>query len=459
MSSKTLTGREAAAKAVRAALTGECFAAEKLSELRIAARLDPREAGFAREIALGALRHAHTIDCVLAALARYDRRRVDAKLRALLYTAAHQIIWMQRVPPFAAVDQAVDLARSIASRHAAGMVNALLRKLSEAIESRDVPWQALDPRLVRNDWSRACAFSRPVLPPPDNRQAFLAAATGELESRFSSLVECFGIERAEQIAWASQAVPVTVAHRNPLCIEATAFGDEVRRQFGDTAELVGDTVFLPPSARVIESGLFRAGQLHLQDATARAAATLVGAQPGESLLDLCAAPGGKSIVLAQRMNNDGRVVAADVSADRLALVRENADRLGLSCIETRLADQVDSRAEQFDAVIVDVPCSNTGVIARRPEARFGFTRKKLESLIRLQRELLDKAARRARPGGRLIYSTCSIEPPENEQLVAAFIEANSAWSLTSQESTLPNWGPQLSDWRDGGYAALLHRAD
>ncbi|MCH7872353.1 MAG: transcription antitermination protein NusB, partial [Planctomycetes bacterium] len=198
-----LTGREAACRAVTAALTGDGFVVEALAELRKTGRLEPREAAFAREIALGAVRHAVTIDHVLAALARYDRRRIKPALRALLYTAAYQIIWMERVPPFAAVDQAVCLAHDIAKRHAAGMVNALLRRVADGIATRRVPWQPNDPRLIRTDWANACAFEQPVFPTPgdSNESAvFLAAATGERESRFRELLDHFGCDGAEQFA-------------------------------------------------------------------------------------------------------------------------------------------------------------------------------------------------------------------------------------------------------------------
>ena len=199
----------------------------------------------------------------------------------------------------------------------------------------------------------------------------------------------------------------------------------------------------------------------MQDVTARAAALLVDARPGESVLDFCAAPGGKSIVLAQQMGDRGEVLACDASPERILRVRENTRRLRLTSIRTHLIRTSDASesdlTRMFDAALVDVPCANTGVIARRPEARLGLTTEKLASLVELQRALLRRAAASVRPGGRLVYSTCSIEPQENGQIVEAFVAETPAWELVTSQTTLPTWGPRLSDWRDGGFAALLVR--
>lgn len=176
------------------------------------------------------------------------------------------------------------------------------------------------------------------------------------------------------------------------------------------------------------------------------------------MLDLCAAPGGKTLTLAMQMADHGEVVACDVSAERLARVTANVVRLGLRCVRTCVVSQ--TAAENlgtFDRAIADVPCTNTGVIALRPEARLGRLDAKLAGLIPLQRAILVRAASQVRPGGGLVYSTCSLEPEENEQQVAWFLAAHPAWRLDGQVTTLPGWGPRLADWRDGGYAARLLR--
>ena len=446
-----LDGRAAAYLAILDVLRGQGFAADKLRELRAQDRLSGRDSGLATHIALGAVRHLITIEQVLSTVARFDKRRIHARIRAILYTAAYQIVWMDRVPAFASVDEAVKLAARYVGGRSRGMVNAILRNLTRTIKAHNETWQRLDPTQIRTSWGQACVFTKPVLPAADQYQAHLSAAASEHPSRYHTLIRHHGCEQAEEIIWASQAVPAIVLHRNKLRIEADDFRTQMHAAFGDETELSDDVAFVPAATRVIDSEPFRKGMIFVQDPTAHAAAMLMAAQPGERILDLCAAPGGKSIVLAQQIQDQGEVVACDADEVRLARVRENAARLGLTCIHTSPLP----RNVMFDAAFLDVPCSNTGVIARRPEARLGLTTKKVESLVRTQRDLILTAAQQVRPGGRLVYSTCSLEPAENQELVEWFLTERPEWQLKTQQTTLPAWGPHLSDWRDGGYAALL----
>lgn len=458
------TGREAAVRAITAALRGDGFASDQLVRYRSA--LDGRESALAVDLALGTLRHLITIEHVLSQLADYNARRVAPMLRAIICCGAYQLIWLDRVPAFAAVDESVKLGRLLAGARASGMVNAVLRRVAEGITERRTGWSSLFPREIRIGWLEACQFNQPVLPVPDTDRglrAHLAAATGCRPAYFAKLAERYDLERAEAIAWACQAVPSIALFRNTLRINEAVFQARVRLNFGAHADWSPDVAYLPASANVIESDLFSEGRAFIQDTTAHFAARLLHAHPGELVLDLCAAPGGKSIVLAQDMQDRGEVVACDAAADRLVRVRENARRLRLTSIRTHLLETNDASERvlqrSFDAALVDVPCSNSGVVARRPEARLGLTSDKINSLTKLQAALLDRAAASVRKsGGRVVYSTCSIEPEENEQVVGAFLDRHiGEWELADAHTQLPQWGPAHSDWRDGGYAALLHR--
>lgn len=460
--STAVDGRTAAVLAIADALGGRQFASDALRAMRSNERLSGREAGLATEIAQGTLRHVVTIEHVLAAVARLDQQQTKPRLRAILLAAAYQIIWLDRVPVFAAVDEAVELARKLVHGRTPGMVNAVLRRLAGAIETRRVPWQRLDARQLRVSWGQACRFREPVLPPAvDDNVPHLAAAAGESEGRLRELIARYRPSAAEGVAWASQATPGTVLQRNPLRVGAEEFAAVIRASIGDRAEVIGESVWLAHATSFVDSEPFRSGQVYVQDATAHAAARAIAARPGEAVLDLCAAPGGKTACLAGDLRNEGVVVACDVEAQRLQRVAENAQRLGLTCVRTRLIreDGELGRIDQhFDAALVDVPCSNTGVIARRPEARLGLTPEKLRSLALVQERLLRAAAEVVRPSGRLVYSTCSLEPQENEEIVAFFLDAHPQWRLHAEETILPAWGPRLSDWRDGGYFARLVRA-
>lgn len=457
VSATNTDGRAAAVLAVADALTGRGFARETLERLRVGGQMDGRAAALAREISHGALRHLVTIEHVLTRLARLDLDRTKPTSRAVLLTATYQIIWMDRVPVFAAVDQAVELARRHAGGRTPGMVNAVLRRLAGAVMERRTAWHRLDPTRVRVAWDAACRFDQPVLPTPECPAAHLAAATGERRERFEELAARYGVETAESVAWASQAVPVTVLQRNTLRISAADFEDQLRHAFGAEVEFAADAAFLPASVSVLDGPLFQAGRIYVQDTTAHAAAVAVAARPGERILDLCAAPGGKSVALALAMHDTGEVLACDTDVERLVRVQENTARLGLACVRTRPIGDAADLPRDFDAALVDVPCSNTGVVARRPEARLGLTPAKLRSLVAVQHDLVREAARRVRPGGRLVYSTCSLEPQENEDVVAFFLAEHPEWRLDIERTTLPAWGPHASDWRDGGYFARLTR--
>jgi 16S rRNA (cytosine967-C5)-methyltransferase len=464
------TARAAASRAIVEALRGGEFVSEQIREFRNANRLDDREAALAHEIAIGAIRHAITIRRAFSAVARYDDRRVKPVLRAILYSAAYQLIWLDRVPEFAAVDEAVRLSRDAAGARAAGMVNAVLRNMTRAIEARRVPWERGHPAQIRVNWTQACAFRDPVLPAPQPDGAspvYEAAATSERLDRYRVLARRFGPRRAEAAAWASQATPAIVLHRNPLRIDAARFRAMIAELLsiaghGDEEDvnITDHAAFLPAFVRVGESSVLAEGLAHVQDVTAHAAATAVGAHPGERILDLCAAPGGKSVVLAQQMREHGEILACDVSDERLALVSENATRMKLSIIRTqKLARDADLSAfGRFDAALVDVPCSNSGVIARRPEARFRLAPSTIRSLSSTQARLLRAAAAAVRPGGRLVYSTCSIEAAENEDIISEFARKSPDWRLEEAELTLPGWGSSSRHWRDGGYFARLVRS-
>jgi len=197
---------------------------------------------------------------------------------------------------------------------------------------------------------------------------------------------------------------------------------------------------------------FAEGWWTVQDESAMGVATALNPTPGSSVLDLCAAPGGKTTHLAELMRNEGRVIACDVDGKRLATVNELAARLGIGIIETRAIGRgEEAPAGPFDAVLVDVPCSNTGVLGRRPEARWRLKPEDITHLQKLQGQLLRQAAERVKPGGAVVYSTCSVEPEENGAVVHAILADVPGLELEGEQERRPGLPA------DGGYWARLKR--
>ena len=215
-----------------------------------------------------------------------------------------------------------------------------------------------------------------------------------------------------------------------------------------------EAVWIDSPARVNSLPGFSEGWFSVQDESAMHAARLLAPRPGERVLDLCAAPGGKSTHLAELMQNEGSIVAVDVREDKLERIRENCARLGVTIVQTHLSDieKPSLPPGEFDAILLDVPCSNTGVLGKRPEARWRLRARDMAELAALQRRLLAFAASRLAPRGRLVYSTCSIEPEENRQVIESVL----AEQLDLQRETEQHHRPGQP--ADGGYQALLCRS-
>jgi 16S rRNA (cytosine967-C5)-methyltransferase len=195
---------------------------------------------------------------------------------------------------------------------------------------------------------------------------------------------------------------------------------------------------------------FRDGWFYVQDPSTLLAARELAAQPGETVLDLCAAPGGKTTFLAQLMNNDGKIVACDISEERLRLLRENCARLGVTCVETTQNSKLKIQNLKFDRILVDAPCSNTGVLRRRVDLRWRISPAEILRLRQTQLDLLKLAATKLKPGGVLVYSTCSLEPEENSEVVKEFLREHAGFKLESESALLP-----FADNVDGAYIARL----
>ena len=276
--------------------------------------------------------------------------------------------------------------------------------------------------------------------------------------------ERLGAEQTAQLLDWNNTPPKTFARVNTLKTSPEALIEKWRSEAVDYDFVKRDwfpdnSVFELKSAPALHAlPSFQEGLFYIQDPSTLLAINLTAARPGEQILDVCAAPGGKLSCLAQETNNQSRIIARDVSADRLQLIQENCARLGVTCATVELTSGENqptaaSAETGFDRILLDAPCSNTGVMRRRVDLRWRIKPSEIRRLALAQSQLLEQSAPLVKTGGCLIYSTCSLEPEENELVIADFLKAHPEFQMETQRTLLP-----FVDNVDGAYVAKLKRA-
>jgi 16S rRNA (cytosine967-C5)-methyltransferase len=445
-----LASRQLAWQVLQAVAAGAYADAALERELASLARagggLSPADRALATEIAYGAIRQRLLLDGWIDALGKVSALRQPPPLRWLLHVGLYQLLFSDRVPAAAAVSTTVALAKRVGLGRLAPVVNGMLRSLLRRRDSLAgaEPWAGLE---LPAEAAAALALRR-SLPP------WLSAA----------LLGWLPPQRAEAFALACNAVPALDLRANPLCTTRdellarfTAAGVAARALPGaphglTLLERVGDLRALPGYAE---------GLWSVQDRSAQAIAPLLDAQPGQRILDACAAPGGKSTHLAELIGDRGEVWALDRSEARLRRLDRNAERLGLTSIRslaldaTALAEAKPHWGGSFDRLLLDAPCSGLGTLARHPDARWRITPEAIDGLVTLQRQLLEALLPLLAPGGRLVYATCTVEPRENGALIHGLIKTHPEWSLLQERQWWPEPPEAERGGGDGFYAAVL----
>ena len=402
---------------------------ENLLEIALAAaRLSPADRGLCHELVCGVVRWQATLDCLIARKTTPGREPRPALIN-LLRLGLYQIFWLDRIPPHAAVHETVELAKRSGYVSQAGFINAILRGyLREFDEVKKI---LADMKISRP----ALGWSHPEW----------------LVERWR---KNFGDEKTRQLLEWNNTPPKTFARVNTLKTDAGKLVERWREENVGydfcTRDWTGENLVfeLKSHPPLTSLGSFRDGWFYIQDPGTLLAVRELAAQPGETILDLCAAPGGKAMFIAQQMDNHGRLVAHDAFADRLKLIQENCKRLGVACAE--VVSTFNFQPSTFDRVLVDAPCSNTGVMRRRVDLRWLIQPTEIERLRATQLVLLKQAATVLKPGGTLIYSTCSLEPEENSEAVKEFLHAQQNFKLETERQLLP-----FADSVDGAYVARL----
>ncbi len=438
----------------------------------------------ATDLVYGTLRNLNALDAVIAQFSGRQTSRIDPPLLSILRIGVYELVYSPATPVYSIVNEAVSNVEKAGGKKQTGFVNAVLRQIERHITDRQIDLLKADPKrtLVQTPQS-GCRFDTDLLPDPaTSLQLHLSTCFSLPSWLVGEWLEQFGPDQTRQVCLACNRKPSLYVRVNPL---RTTAKDLLARfeQAGVHAELVvcsdavrrsldmplrahyeqaplGDVTQLPRMIRiagpqaVTQLPGFAEGLFTVQDLSAAQAVRILDPQPGWSILDLCSAPGTKTTQLAEATRDSARILATDINPERLDRVRENIARLGLTSITILPYAQLEQgQAGPFDAILLDAPCSNTGVLARRVEARFRLRRKAVQEIAATQKALLAKAAGLVKPGGCICYSTCSIQRQENQD-VREFLTQNSRFELVCEKLTLPSAEPFD---HDGAYVALLRR--
>lgn len=445
-------GRVLAWAALQESERQDRFLQDTLADLAHCHQLSTAERALAVDIASGVIRRQRTLDCLISRVLTRPRQQTEPELWQILRMGVFQLFFA-RTPPHAAVSSSVDLCRSLHRDRWTGFVNGILRSLGRLL--LDEPAHGPSPSTVPTHSGNWLRFNGNLLPDPklDPVEWFADAFSfpSVLARRW---VSQFSEAERIQAGFFFNEPPRTSLRINPLrAARAETMQALAASGCNSQPGVLDSCLHLSHAGAPERLPGYSEGWWSIQDEAAQHAAVLLNPLPGESILDLCSAPGGKTTHLAELAHDKARIAACDVSPTRLDRVRQNLQRLGLTSIELHLIgrDGENIPPGEFDAALVDVPCSNTGVLHRRPEARWRFSEVTLQELVSLQTRLLLTAAAHVRRGGRIVYSTCSLEPDENTGVVHAALAQLPDFQLVRDVLHKPG------NPADGAYQALLER--
>ena len=427
--------RDVALRALRDVVRENAYAAQALDRALEAAKLSDEDRRLAASLFYTALENRLRIDRVIA---RFTKTRPDPEIIDILHIAAAQILFMDKIPDHAAVDEAVKQTRRAHREGMTALVNAVLRAI---IRARDAGELALPDREA-------------------DVEAYISEKYSVAPALVARLVSAYGAEEAEAIAaWSpdrrSQAVRAN--HMRMTDAEFEAWLTENKFEFEKS--IMNGAYIVKNAGRLAAHEGYRRGLFSIQGESSMLAAAAVGARGGMQILDACAAPGGKTCCIAEAMRGSGRVYAWDLHEHRVELIRAAAKRLGLDNIrpQARDAQKYNENLEtQMDAVLVDAPCSGLGVMGDKPDIKYRLTGETIDALIPIQQSILDTCARYVRMGGRLVYSTCTLLPEENERQVRAFLERHPEFEPDTDTAYLPE---ALRSYAQNGMVQILPSRD
>lgn len=380
------------------------------------AGLSGTDAGLATELVYGTISRLNTIDYFLEQFVAKGLAKLQPWVRSLLRLSFYQIYYLDRIPPHAAVNEAVNIAKRRGHQGISGMVNGVLRNVLRRKEELVLPADLTPVKRI------ALAHSHP-------------------EWLVSRWVKQFGEETAEAICRANNEPPAVSVRVNLSRVTKEELLRQMKEQGLDAvpSELSPDGIIVRSGGNMALTSWYKEGLLSVQDESSMLVGRAVLPEPGMTVLDACAAPGGKTCHMAELMDGRGEVIANDIHPHKAKLIEDQAERLGLGAVVRTVSGDAAKLAERFapesfDRLLLDAPCSGLGVIRRKPDLKWAKRPEDIEDISRLQRELLDAVSGLLKPDGVLVYSTCTIEKAENSDVVRDFLDRHPEFQLADEQA-------------------------
>ncbi|WP_078430685.1 16S rRNA (cytosine(967)-C(5))-methyltransferase RsmB [Alkalihalobacterium alkalinitrilicum] len=398
--------------------------------------LDPRDVGLLTEIVYGTVQRRDTLDFYLEPFIKKGKKKLEDWVLVLLRLSLYQMVYLDRVPDRAIVHEAVTIAKRRGHQGISGMVNGVLRNIRrQELRSFDE---------IKDETSR------------------LAISTSHPLWLVKRLIKQYGTEVAEQICLTNLQPPQVTVRVNQTKVTVDEAMELLQGEGVDVERgHLSDDALIIKKGNVTHTNAFQNGIFTIQDESSMLVARALGLKEGMNVLDCCAAPGGKSTHLAERMNDNGRVVALDLHEHKVKLIDQLSNRLDLKSVQgmamdARLASS-HFENESFDAILVDAPCSGLGVIRRKPDIKWTKNAKDIEAIQKIQKEILTAVVPLLKQGGRLVYSTCTIDNSENEEMIQWFLDHFNEFTMDpSLNDRLPDHVSINVEMNEGSLTILPH---
>jgi len=397
-------------------------------------RIRPESPAFVRELVYGVLENKMFLDYLIDHIVPTGSAKLNVSDKVILRMGIYQLNYMNSVPEYAAVNESVELAKRYCEGRE-GFINASLRTYIKEKDNIALP----------------------------NREA---DEVKHLSIKYSYepwiielWLEQFDKAFVEELLVAGNQTPDLVIRVNWLKVVR----EELKKRLEESGfivekgKLCDDALYIKNGGVLVDSSFYKSGMFSIQDEASMLVAAMLDPQHGDVVMDVCAAPGGKTMAIAERMNNKGKIIASDIYIRKLNIVDQEAARLGVTIVQTRTWDAMktdSAMAEKADRVLVDAPCSGLGVLRRKPEIKYQKKTREMDSLPVKQLQLLSASSKYVKPGGVLVYSTCTINPAENQKVIAEFLRKHTIFTKDEAIQLMPN-----VNGTDGFYICKMRKAD